>query len=267
MKGETNSAGFTIVETLLVLAVTGALFVMVVLAFGGRQGKAQFQQSVRDIQTRVQQTMNEVSSGYYPNTQDFKCASVGGVPVITASATTVDQGTNADCIFLGKIMQFSVNSGNTEQYNTYSVAGLRNATTLLASKPTLIWDSANAIKVTSRSNLAYGLTTKSMYYYDSSGQHPTNAMGFISKIGSLSDSGTYEAGAVDMLAVTGTSLTSDESTTVNAINASHLSTAAVNPSGGVTICFQSGTDSETALLSIGSNGHDLAVKLEIKACS
>ncbi|MEO6513194.1 MAG: type II secretion system protein [Candidatus Saccharimonadales bacterium] len=278
MKGETNSAGFTIVETLLVLGVTSLLFVMVMITLGGKQNKAQFQQSVRDIQTKVQQTINEVSTGYYPDTQDFTCVQGsdvllgGNMPVIApAAAGTVGQGKNDQCVFLGKVLQFSVNGTTPEQYNTYSMAGLRSATDWLGVKPTPIDDTGinpvPQINVTTKNFLSYGLEAVSMKYFDGSGPHDTNVVGFLSQVGDLGNSGSYESGAVDLVAVPGLGLGSTESATITTLRNGHLRTAAINPVGGVVICFKSGTTNDTALLSIGSNGHNLAVKLEIKACS
>jgi hypothetical protein len=274
MKGETKTAGFTIVETLIVLAVTSALFVSVMMLISGKQNKAQFQQSVRDIQTKVQQTINEVATGFYPNNNDFKCTkSIDAmgvtVPLITAGA--VEQGKNTDCVFLGKMIQLSVNNTSPELYNIYSIAGLREATTFTETKAVVI--DAPGVNVTQQYALSYGLQTKWMCYSvtatpctATTGVHD-NSFGFISRIGSLSNSENYEAGAVDLVAMGNlTTLSQPDTATVAIMSATHLTASQFNPAGGVSICFESGRGGETALLTIGANGHNLGVKLDIKAC-
>src|SRR6187551_190361 len=107
MKGGRKSSGFTIVETLIVLAVTGGLFVAAAAMISGRQTRTEFEQSVRKIHAQIQQTINEASIGYYPNKNNFSCAAGGSGPIITA-ASPASQGQNEGCMFLGKVMQFQV---------------------------------------------------------------------------------------------------------------------------------------------------------------
>jgi type II secretory pathway pseudopilin PulG len=269
MKGETKSAGFTIVETLLVLAVTGFLFLMVMITLSGKQNRAQFQQAVRDIQTKTEQTINEVSTGFYPNNGDFSCSkgsdpySPGSAPRIVIPAVR-GQGTNEDCVFLGKMMQFDVGNTDPETFNTYSVAGLRSGTTLATSRAVVI-DSPTVIQ---QDTLRYGLKTKSMCSRMAAACTPVNTVGFISQIGDLSSNSTYESGSVDLVSYSGFGLGANANAVKTSVNTTHLNDAktVINPQGGVEICFQSGTNSDTALMVIGSNGHNLNVQLTVKAC-
>jgi type II secretory pathway pseudopilin PulG len=277
MKGETKSAGFTIVEALIVLAVTSALFIAVTVLIGGKQNKAQFQQSVRSIQTKVQQTINEVATGYYPNAGDFTCQvgtdPANGTKIPTFIATPAVQGKSQDCIFVGKVMQFSVNAASPEKYNTYSIAALRSATSNADTQSVVMNPPAGAQPVTQNDVLTYGLTTKYMCYSTGSNclspvSNPINAVGFISDVGSLDSGKTYEAGTLNLVALRGLSLAADDTATIAKINGNHLQPPQdiINPAGGVLICFQSGSTNDTAVLSIGSNGHNMAVKLEVRAC-
>lgn len=261
MKVSSKTAGFTIVETLLVLAISSALFLAIITTMSGRQGKAEFSQATKNIQADVQQTINEVASGFYPSGNNFKCAGGSGQPVFTA-AGSVGQGTNQDCVFLGKVIQFKVQGTDPEQYNIFSIAGLRacggktTCTSLAGAAPRVI--EGTGFDVTETKNLSYGLSVKSA---------TAGAVGFISEMGSLGDSGSYKSGSqpVDLIPVQGAAINASKSNVVTMID-SNLGASPVNPPGGVKVCFQSGSTNQTALLTIGSNGHDLAVKMEVKPC-
>jgi len=112
------------VEVLIVLAVTGALFISAVALITGRQGQTEFDTSIHEIQSEIQQTVTEVSNGFYPNLGNFTCtASISG-PTISGGST--GQGSNTGCIFLGKAIQFGMPSTDPEQFDTYSIAALHH---------------------------------------------------------------------------------------------------------------------------------------------
>lgn len=126
--GEQQSTqGFTIVETMIVLAVTGAMFVVAALAISGRQNRTDFQIGSRNLQIAIQGVINETSSGYYPNNGDFTCSAGSGHNVkITNSGSGAAQGQSTNCVFGGKVLAFA---RNTADYSTYSLAGRRVSTT------------------------------------------------------------------------------------------------------------------------------------------
>lgn len=106
----TGMAGFTIIEVLIVLAVSGALLVSAAALINGRQAKTEFQTGINNTQQQIQQIINETISGYYPNAGDFTCtgSSVGGV--VSFHNASNRQGTNFGCIFMGKAIQFGLSA-------------------------------------------------------------------------------------------------------------------------------------------------------------
>ena len=263
------SAGFTIVETLIVMAVTGVLFVSVFVTMSERQHKTEFIQATNDIHSSIQQVINEVSAGYYPSDNNFTCTkdpSTG--QVLISNASSAAQGTNNDCVFLGKAMQFGETGTTAQQYNTFSIAGLRTGTTLAGTDPTII--RYGTVDTTVSKPLKYGLTVLSMNYNNGGGDVAIGAVAFISALGTIDAAGNYTSGSqsFNLVPITGLpAFTVPAGTMANAIDARlGMMGPIINPVNGVKICFQGGAN-QTALATIGSNGHDLLVKMEITACS
>ena len=120
--GTKNSHGYTILEVLIVLAVTGLLFVSAALMISGKQNRTNFQVGSHAIAQQIQQIVNETQSGYYPHNSNFECTAAD-TNVKIADIGGSDQGGNNDCIFVGKTLVFDPNS--PESYGIYSLAGRR----------------------------------------------------------------------------------------------------------------------------------------------
>ena len=112
MSGGRISGGYTIVEVMMFLAISGALFVIAMFAIGGKQAQAQFAQGIRDFQSRIDDITNDVSTGYFPQPGSYSCTApdqTTGAAVSFAAGTAV-QGENEDCIFVGKVLHFTQDS-------------------------------------------------------------------------------------------------------------------------------------------------------------
>jgi type II secretory pathway pseudopilin PulG len=117
-----SAAGFTIVETLIVLAVTGTLFASAATLINGRQAKTQFQTGINAAKQQMQQVINESASGFFPG-GGFNCTgSIGGQPSFTIGANA--QGTNSGCTFVGKAVQLAP-QGASATYVVYPLVGNR----------------------------------------------------------------------------------------------------------------------------------------------
>lgn len=270
MKAAEKQSGFTIVETMIVLAVTGALFLLAFDAINGKQNITEFQQGINGIESSIKQTISEVDSGDYPDIGAFTCNGTSGTIQITPGTST--QGANTGCIFLGKVLQFGVQDTNPQQYIAYTIAGLQaNTGTLSSATPVAIAPGVttntapNYPNASVASQLNYGLIVKSMYSVASDGTKTAiGAVGFISTLGSYSGnqlvSGSQQ---IDLVPVIGSSINSSAPSGVDAINR-YLATSTINPGDGVQICFASGTTNESGLVTIGGGGGNLAVSLTIE---
>ena len=269
MKGGLKTQGFTIVETLIVLAVTGGLFVVIAASLSGRQAKTQFQQSIQEVRSQIEQVINDVSVGYYPNSANFQCSASGLGPSITAGSTA--QGQNTGCIFLGKAIQFQINGTDPEQYRVYPIAGLQRdstgaeVTTYAAAKPKVIAPSTSNPSVpngSSSQKLNYGLTTASLKYGSGAGTN-VGAIAFVSSLASYS-SGSLVSGSqqINVIPITGSVLNSSATAGAEVINSS-LATSPVNPAG-IKLCFANAQLGQSGLITIGGSGRQLDLSLVIK---
>ena len=277
-----RAAGFTIVETLIVLAVTGFLFVAIAATLSGKQGRNQFIEAINNVQGQIQQSISEVQSGYYTNTNNFKCDSTGSGVHITPGAAA--QGTNVSdiargCVFLGKALQFGTDT-TPAQVTAFSLAGWIGAsgtdpvTALADSDITPIYKTtigtytnttAPTSGVTSVGGLLNGLTLASFTYNNGGSDLPIAAVAFVSELGSLKASNTYNSGIqpVDLIPVGigGSNLKRSNQDVANALNS--INPTLINPKNGVKICFASGTTNQSGLITIGANGDSLRVDLQI----
>src|ERR1700733_12358913 len=120
--------GFTIVEVLIVLAITGALFIAAAIMISGQQDRAGFNQGIQQLQSQIQQVMNDVSTGYFPGNANFSCSAGSGGPV-TLTAGASGQGANAGCIFAGKVLQFNVGNADPQNYGIFTIAAAQKDST------------------------------------------------------------------------------------------------------------------------------------------
>jgi hypothetical protein len=278
MKGGSSARGFTILEAMIVLAVTGALFIMAFAFINNRQNKTQFSEGVRDVESRIQKVISEVSTGYYPNNGDFQCGEQADGPRLQTGVAP--QGTNEACVFLGKVMQFAVSTPQNSTpesptVNVYSLVGLRErlgsdvlVDNLTEARPRLIArgdsDPGTVPNMFEKFELPFGLTVAWMRYNNATA---IGTVGFTSRLGAnLGDSDTSQQ--VDLLAIPGpgTGLGIAQGAAVDNIKTRvrTLPAANTNPAGGVQICLKSGGTRQSALITIGSQGRQLLVSTAIK---
>jgi type II secretory pathway pseudopilin PulG len=294
MKGGLHTklaGGFTIVETLIVLAVTGVIFLSAAALISGKEAKAEFTQSVQSIRGQLQQTINEVQTGFYSNPGNFSCTAPAGGPYTwNAGGPVSGQGANAGCIFLGKAIYFPHNSNpnNAQPFYTYTMVGLQRDSagnevkTLKAAKPVVLKTGEEdpyelVPNAYTTQTLKFGLAPVSV---KASG---TALLGFafVSGLGQYDSanvrllSGSQQ---VNLLPITGIpaggpsgSASGDADRIDNYLRSVNLSasddTTSIfyNPAGGVNICFKSGTTNQSALITIGNGTTQLVVTLAIKS--
>lgn len=249
-------SGYTIVETMIFLVISGVILATSLLFFRGRQARIQFTQGAREIEAKVKTTMNEVASGYYPNKGDFSCTTGPEGPVI--SVGSAEQGSNESCVFLGKVMKFQ-----QEGYDAYTVVGLRESggslsTSLQESLPTI----EESIKESF--NLPWGITITKVVSFDNGSISTKSSVGALQSLGEFDDSGAEEdvisgSQSVSLIPV-GTGLNDSFETFENNVQAMKDSDRKPDK---VYICLKSAGGDRQATIILGGQGKQLNSELII----
>lgn len=258
-----SQRGYTIIEVMIVLVVTSALFISAVLLINGRQQRTQFDQSIREVRSQIQQVINEVSNGFYPDFSSFTCTVTASGPPSFALASG-GQGTNEGCIFLGKAIQFGVEGTDPQEFRVINIAGRQKNSSgnevanLSQAQPRVIaLDGGSNVNVdiSTTQNLLYGL---SAVWADA------GVIAFTSNLSDVSSPNGASIQELNISPVNSTVLDMSEVGAVQAIN-SNLASSPQNPSGGARICFVSGGTDQSGLITIGGEAGRLSVELDIKS--
>ncbi len=270
MKGGDKARGFTMIETIMVLAISAGLFVIIAATLSGRQNRTEFDQSIQDVKSQIQQAISQVGAGVYPSTNNFNCTAGASGPVLSNGGGS--QGANSGCVYLGKVMQFGVaGTSNPEETRSFIIAGLQKdptgneVSTYAAAKPTAVAPSSSAPGLpdaTTKSVLMYGLRTQEVYY--GSPKVDIGGIAFVNTLASYS-SGSIVSGSqqVNIIPINGSALNASPAVMAQAIDSS-LASSPVNPANGINLCFVSGGSNQSGLITIGGSARDLTVTLSVK---
>lgn len=264
------SAGFTIVEVMIFLAVSGALLTAGVLLFSGSARRNQFSLAARDFDAKIQDIINDTSTGFFDKLQDnlgrsYRCVGGDGSPPELVLDATAEQGTNKDCIFIGKAVLLKP-SGQATMIEVIPVIGNRrvggrDVTTYAEASPTTAFSQAQGINLATPYEIRWNASVKSA--------SPSFGGGFYGSLARFGSASTTlpEAGAQHVEYYQHPFLTSGNDTQLN-LQACIEILACFGTSPAVTpwsICLQSADERQFAVLSIGGSG-TLTTKLEFKAC-
>lgn len=99
-----NKKGFTIIETMIVLAISALLFVMAIAALNGKEAETAFVTSANTLKSQYIEYLAYDSDGYfnYNNHYQYNCYSNG---LAKDKPGTSPLGTSSSCIFLGSIFE------------------------------------------------------------------------------------------------------------------------------------------------------------------
>lgn len=258
MRYNTSRAGYTIVEVMIFLAVSGAMILSANMLLTGQQGKTDFAQSVRDFDSALQDISNDVSSGFpgYNFDRGDTCRFNGsGQLIVNPGSPEVDASKR--CVFIGKVVQFT-----SKGYIIYPVIG-RQATSggtdvlsLADAEPHALAPGTpphqNVPDDTKTLTLRSG-TVERVTYNDGTA-HDTRSVGFFNDFKGSGVNAVQAVGSgVDVKILDSSKIATDTSKTAVSDAIRDLSTyTANNPSGGVTLCIRSESSKQIAYISIGS---------------
>lgn len=258
--------GYTIIEVLIFLAITGVMFTIATTAFSGQQARAEFNTSLRDVDTKLQDIINNVSSGLYNNTGNIECV-LNGSGIQLNTVATDKQGQNTPCIYIGQFVHFAPQL-TPSQLNVYSIAGRRvdgsgkEVTNITAATPLAIANGSGANHNQSGPDstevytMPFGLRTTKVSYSSGGPRVDVGAIGFFTTFnkytGSNLDSG---ATAVDAIVITNPPrlLDTPKDQMVNTIDIA-LNTGPGNftaiPASGLDICLESNASRQIGVITI-----------------
>lgn len=256
MNGGKSHAGYTIVEVMIVLAVSGIMFLIAANFISGKQARTAFTSGTNTFNSRMQEVATQVQTGQYSDV-NFGCN--GSVtPLTIDSNATNGQGTNSDCTFMGKFIHFSVD-GDAKKYNVMLLAGKDGVTSYDSVRAiTPDADVRGSLDLTSKFSVPQGLDVKKVTV---GGNQQVYGFAFLQDL-----SGT-SSNQVTIGYLPASSLTSSmsEQQAANAINVSDLSTLA-DPK--VSICLTDGT--RYGVVEFGSDasgGSQISAKLKVTTAS
>jgi hypothetical protein len=116
-------SGYTIMEVLIFLAISGAMFVVAFFGMRSQQDSVGFRQSLDAIELKIRGIFNNVDNGYFGNTGEFTCQAPQALGFrVVVSQEASEGGSNGECVFIGKTIDFS---GGSSQMNIATLIGSR----------------------------------------------------------------------------------------------------------------------------------------------
>lgn len=242
-----QEGGYTMVELMVVLAVSVALVASAVALFNTRIPQAQFSNALSELETKVRGVANDVANGYYPN-------------------QGAAQGQDENRIFLGRLIQFSPAETGCSTSAVERCDQLRIFT--------VFGDRETELEPTSQANLN-NANPRILDFSDSAPEDYTAAYGlhitgfangtssagiaFLQSFGSPANVAGNPSGTpqVELYRQGGNmgQTSYDASSIVN--------TDDRNPDNGVVLCLRSGNNRQFAIMTIGANRSPGTVTTEI----
>jgi type II secretory pathway pseudopilin PulG len=122
--------GFTIVEVLIVTAISTFLFVSAIIVFSGKRQATEFSQAMQDLSSTIQNYANEVTTGTFPESSDLMCqVDTDGYAYFTAP----DGSASHNCAFAGRAI--AVRSSEPDKLSIYTIVADRSGSDFKDAQP------------------------------------------------------------------------------------------------------------------------------------
>lgn len=273
MKGGNAPLGYTIIEVMIVLAISGFMFAIAANFINGKQATTAFSSGSSEMISRLQGVIEQVRDGRYSDVA-FTCTrSLSDPPQLTIATAPTDSsnsytGKNAACTFIGKFVHFPIGVGVGQELTDYRVFSLAGAqlqangnpvTTLAQAGPTVIrsGDGPTDTDLTTQVSTPQNLDVKSVRVNNGAAWVPAYGFGFVQGLGSVDTTvnpSAYLSGSQTIRLVYAPGITKDDNQLADA--ASALKTGGLTEVQGAEICFTDGT--RYARISVGVNQEDAA---------
>ena len=202
--------------------------------------------------------INQVSTGTYSNDQTVSCITGSGLPVVEKGSDT--QGTNTNCVFIGKVLQPGL-ADNPNQLNIYTVVGNRlfqgnEVTSLQQSSPVLVDQktSDQSVDMTEYKTLVSGMNIKSITMGDKS----IGAIGIFQTFGQAGSAGGLHSGAQNVQVVPLGSGLLTQPDLDGQVTGLSTKTGSLVATGPIKICIDDGGSNLNASITIGLNNSNIS---------
>ena len=270
LKFRRNFGGYTIVEVMVVLAVGLVTFFAAVTLFAGKQGRTEFSQAMRDVESQIQSVINDVGVSTFPDASSYTCEIMGNNrPRLDNTASPT--GTNTECIFLGKAIRLDNSDDAPHELLVYTVLGRtlddsdQTVTNFDEANPSPIIGSPSDVDLTIPYPISFGATVLSAHVDPSPDE--TDLVGFYN---SLQPSGSASQGSQSLLTKGYVGFDSKNPSAPGQVQQTIEGLLPIFPVTDIktwTICFQSGTSNETAKLVINASFSGITTKINYTSCT
>ena len=261
MIGGKTSLGYTIIEVMVVLSVSGVMFLIAANFVNGKQERTAFTEGVNETASRVQDVIEQVTDGQYSDILQT-CSFFGGITNVAPVGGVHNQGTSTRCVFLGKLISFTYPS--THGYQILSLAGGRvdapadGTPVSLSSVGPAVIPSLTTTQPTQQQLdvIRMSITDTSGVVHNSGPISPpgppaagTYNIGFVEGLGSVNGAGSFQSGAQTVSLV----YSSLSPTPLHAATSS----VGLNTAQSAWLCLDDGK--QQAKLSLGTNNNQLSI--------
>ena len=119
--GTKTETGFTIIETMLFLAVTGLLAMGILVGSGVAIGQQRYRDSVNSLKSYIQQQYSEVTNVVNDRAKTWTCDTNGNVT--TGDVTSSEARGTSDCMLLGRFITIDATGKALSASNVVGVRG------------------------------------------------------------------------------------------------------------------------------------------------
>ncbi|MEK7561317.1 MAG: prepilin-type N-terminal cleavage/methylation domain-containing protein [Patescibacteria group bacterium] len=264
-------SGYSIVEIMIVLAISGVIFTSGLVLFSGQGAEVNFNQAVDDLASKLSTEARSVSASQFYSAQGFVCTVSGSPPRATLSPSSDGSGaTNQDCLSIGKV--FEAITGTNDIF-IYNVLGNRQiysggtplgpASSLAEANPTIAV--ADGIDLNTDYKLGGGLKIISSKVADSAGiLSPSSLVGYY--LDFSGESGNSQSGGIFTAKAYNLDTAGHD---VSAAKTCVEGTSCSVPSdiNSWQLCLESSDTKRRALLVVSNSAAGVTTNLKFESCS
>ncbi len=259
MSARVYPRGFTIVEVLIVLAISGVIMAATIPFISGKQSSTQYTVGINQLQAQISSVINNISTGNIPVAGSYVCKESSSTINITSSDGSNNTGA---CQFIGEAIYFQKNS-----MKVIPIIGLRvNSSVLVQSLsdanpcPMLIGGTGTCSSFDGSTTYSYTNGIVLSTYNNNSISNSNGGLFAYLTLSSIGSLGQLNGSiSVDSLNISNPTDPGDSSANIFSLINGLSDTNSHNTS--LDLCFYSSTTKTKGVITLSANGNPLETKL------